>query len=325
MMFRKSGRSQPSRAKANAVKRARTVYYAPGSPMAPRGSQSPMMSLRWLLTAASFAVVLAMIGAYAVLCTMFWQNQWEMIFAPSVKITATPASVDMPFEAVSFSGGQAGPTGQSLTALTGWWVPAAPNTRYADDTVLYLHGAKGSLSDTVPQLEMLHEIGVNVLAIDYHSFGASGGLHPTEQQADTDADAAWNYLVDTRHVAEARIVAYGAGAGASFATHLAVEHPLGGLILADISPTAHDIFEQDPRARLLPLVLLAREKLDPAPALAKLRTPKLFLTLDAAEDGRQTLEDFHAAAEPKRYADLHHAPQSQTDAVLRSFLDETVR
>ncbi len=310
-------------AKKKTAKRTGTVYYAPGSPMAPRGSQTPLATLRWIAVMASFAVVLAMIGAYAVLCTMFWQNQWEMIFtvpgSAAAKISATPASVGVPFESVAFSAARPGET-----ALSGWWIPAANNARYAQDTVLYLHGARASMSGSLPELETLHRIGVNVLAIDYHGFGASAGPHPTEQQAESDTLAAWNYLAQTRRVPEARIVAFGSGAGASFAAHLAVEHPLGGLILADISPTAYDIFEQDARARLLPMVLLQREKLDPKPELEKLRTPKLFLSWRATGEA-QTQADFAAARMPKRFADLRTAPESEKEAVLRSFLDETVR
>jgi pimeloyl-ACP methyl ester carboxylesterase len=310
-------------AKKKAGKRSGSVYYAPGSPMAPRGSQAPLATLRWIAVMASFAIVLAMLGAYAVLCTMFWQNQWEMIFAvpgsAAAKITATPASVGVPFQPVAFRAAHSGET-----ALTGWWMPAASNARYAHDTILYLHGAKASMSGSLPELETLHRIGVNVLAIDYHGFGASGGPHATEQQADADTLAAWNYMVKTRRVPEARIVAFGAGAGASFAAHLAVEHPLGALILADISPTAHEIFEQDARARLLPMVVLQRERLDPEPALKKLRTPKLFLAWRAGNDA-PTARDFQAALVPKRFADLRKAQESEKEAALRSFLDETVR
>uniref|UniRef100_A0A7V5CTL7 Serine aminopeptidase S33 domain-containing protein n=1 Tax=Acidobacterium capsulatum TaxID=33075 RepID=A0A7V5CTL7_9BACT len=310
-------------AKKKSSKRPGTVYYAPGSPMAPRGSQTPLATLRWVLVMASFAVVLALLGAYAVLCTMFWQNQWEMIFAvpgsAAAKVTATPSSVGVPFETVGFRATEPGET-----ALTGWWIPAANNARYAHDTVLYLHGAKASMSGSLPELKTLHQIGVNVLIFDYHGFGASGGPHATEQQADADALAAWNYLVQTRRVPEARIVAFGSGAGASFAAHLAATHPVGALILADISPTAHEIFEQDARARLLPMVLLQREQLDPRPALKTLRTPKLFLAWKAGSDA-QTRADFEAARVPKRFADLRRSPESERDAVLRSFLDETVR
>lgn len=310
-------------AKKKSSKRPGTVYYAPGSPMAPRGTQTPLATLRWVLVMASFAVVLAMLGAYAVLCTMFWQNQWEMIFAvpgsTAAQVTATPSSLGIPFESVAFRAAHPGET-----ALTGWWIPAAKNARYAHDTILYLHGAKASMSGSLPELQTLHQIGVNILAFDYHGFGASGGPHATEQQADTDTLAAWNYLVQTRRVPEARIVVFGSGAGASFATYLAAAHPVGGLMLADISPTAREIFEQDARARLLPMVLLQREQLDPGPALNKLKTPKLFLAWKSEDDTR-TKADFAAARVPKRFVDLQQAPESEKEAVLRSFLDETVR
>lgn len=341
----------------------RTVYYAPGSKLAPRGSQPPLITMGWVLGAASFAVVLALIGVYALLCTLFWQNQWEMLFplpgAAITRITATPASVGLPFERVTFPGltGQSGQAQQQSPAqLTGWWIPAAstkPETALkaasaplaptaaptATPTVLYLHGAQQSLSSALPALVALHAAGAQVLAIDYSGYGASRGPHPTEQQAQADTLAAWQYLVSQRGISAPQIIAFGVGAGASFATALDQRHPLGGLILADIGPTARQTFEQDPRARLLPLVLLAREQLNPAPALSTLATPKLFLRWEpiaekrakssqevnpkSAETGTgNTVLDFERASGPKQLVDLHAASPELAAKTLQGFFAE---
>lgn len=337
----------------------RTVYYAPGSKLAPRGSQPPMITIGWVLGAASFAVVLALIGVYALLCTLFWQNQWEMIFplpdASITRITATPASVGLPFERVTFPG-LTDPSGQaqqqSPAQLTGWWIPAAKTTLNTapeasapttTPTVLYLHGAWQSLSSALPALVALHAAGAQVLALDYSGYGVSRGPHPTEQQAQADALAAWQYLVRQRGVSTPQIIAFGVGAGASFATALDQRHPLGGLILANIGPTARQTFEQDPRARLLPLVLLAREKLNPAPALSTLATPKLFLRWERIAENRipnkaestqdpskksdairagNTVLDFERASGPKQFLDLHKASPELAAKTLQGFFAE---
>lgn len=324
--------------------RNRTDYYAPGSKLAPRGSQPPMITMGWVLGGASFAVVLAMIGVYALLCTLFWQNQWEMIFplpgSAATRATTTPASLHLPYEQVSFSA-QTEQTEQAQPAdaaqLTAWWIPAPqPSAQAANGskqasapTVLYLHGAQQSLSSALPAIEALHAAGAQVLALDYSGFGASRGPHPSEQQTLADTLTAWQYLVDQRGIPSAQVFAFGVGAGASLATALDQQHPLAGLILANIGPTAHQIFEQDARARLLPLMLLAREKFDPAQALSTLATPKLFLRWTPIEEGKplidkslldNTLPDYQAASSPKRWLNLGKASPSAAAPAFQSFL-----
>jgi len=41
-----------------------------------------------------------------------------------------------------------------------------------------LHNGSGSLSDTLPQLQALHNLGINVFAFDYRGFGKSLNVHP---------------------------------------------------------------------------------------------------------------------------------------------------
>lgn len=261
-----------------------------------------MASFRFLFWATGTAVVLGALGAYLLMCVIFYQNQAMMIFHPSPKITITPASAGLTYQEARFD-----PATDGQAQLTGWWVPAAKNAAYGKDTILYLHGATGSLSDSVPEIKALHALGVNIFAVDYRGFGSSAVTRPTEQTADSDVLAAWNYLTGERNLPAASIVFFGEGAGATFATHLAAQQKAAGLVLAKISPTAHTIFENDPRARLLPLVLLANQKMNPAPELQKLHTPKLFLdwtTKDSSKAQSETKHDFSLATQPKQIASL---------------------
>jgi pimeloyl-ACP methyl ester carboxylesterase len=272
------------------------------------------VSPRWLLTALALTLLAAALCGYSALCLLFYQGQWQLLFHPSRNLSATPAS---PYEEIHFDVTDAG-----QPQLDGWWIPAAPESKYVTTTVLYLHDASGSLSDTVSALATLHALGVNVFAFDYRGFGRSAGAHPTEHLATEDSTAAWTYLTDTRHIPTRNVIVFGDGAGATFAAHLDAEFAPAGVILEDPIPPARQIFESDARARILPLWLLQNKALDPAAGLARSHTPLLFL--DVRGDTSRTRALFETAPYPKQYYDLRAAPPSAFPATLSRFLDEAL-
>jgi uncharacterized protein len=284
----------------------------PTPPTAKTSPAAPVtVSGRWLLTAFILSLGAALVCGYLTLCLLFWQGQWQLLYHPSRTITATPASVGLAFGDVRFD---VTDTGQPQ--LDGWWIPAAPDAA----TILYLHGASGSLSDTVPELARLHALNLNVFAIDYRGFGRSGGAHPTEHQAIADAGAAWKYLTDTRGIAARTLVVWGDGVGATFAAHLAVEFTPAGVILEDPNPPARQILLADARAHILPLFLLQNETLDPTRDLQSADVPRLFI--DRLSDTDRAHELFLASGYPKDYFDLRGASSEQVNAALRRFFDE---
>jgi pimeloyl-ACP methyl ester carboxylesterase len=261
------------------------------NPLAP---QQPLASARWLLGGVAATVGLAAVCVYITFCLLFWQGQWQLVFKPSRAITATPAAGGMKFDEISFDATETG-----ILRLNGWWVPAEPNARYAADTVLLLHNGSGSLSDTLPQLQTLHNLGINVFAFDYRGFGKSLNIHPSEASTYEDADAAWRYLTDTRHLPPSNIVFDGVGLGAAIAAEAAHRHPQApALILEDPSPPTLDSLQFDARTHILPIHLLFHDRFDPTGTLAGLRTPKLLLYSTPAEAGRY----YDVAAEPKQQA-----------------------
>lgn len=278
--------------------------------------QPPTVSARWLASALALALAAAALCGYAALCLLFYQGQWQMLFHPSRSLAATPAA---PYDDIRFDVTDAG-----LPRLDGWWIPAAPNAAWASDTLLYLHGADGSLSDSVPALARLHALGLNVFAIDYQGFGRSAGRHPTERLADDDALAAFAYLTGTRHIAPSHIVVYGDGAGSVFAALLAARCAPAAAILQDPTPPARQTFLADARARILPLSLLQKEFLDPSASLARTHVPLLFLNVHPADPSRAH-QLFLAANAPKQYDDLRSSSPSALNATLRRFLDTTLR
>jgi hypothetical protein len=283
-------------------------------PQHPSQTSPPhVISGRRLAWALLVALSAAVICAYAALCLLVYQGQWQLVLHPSAAITRTPASQGLKFDDIRFDYTETG-----SPRLDGWWVPADTDARWSASTILYLHGGDGSLSGTVDDLGTLHSVGINVFAFDYRGYGRSAGPKPREKHMREDAEAAWSYLSDTRHIAPKSIVIYGSGIGASLAADLAVKHTPAGLILDGPSEPARQLIRGDARARIVPGFLIT-ERFDPAESLQALGVPKLFLDRNGAKS--RTGELYKAGALPKEYFELG---QGAFEATLRRFLDEVL-
>jgi pimeloyl-ACP methyl ester carboxylesterase len=239
----------------------------------PLAQQQPLASVRWLLGALGAVLLLAAVCVYATFCLLFWQGQWQLVFHPSHALTATPASAGLAFDEIRFDATETG-----TLQLAGWWIPA----EQAGKTVLLLHDGDGSLSDTIPQVQALHSLGLNVFAFDYRGFGNSVNIHPSEASTYADADAAWSYLTETRHLAPSGIVFYGIGLGAAVAAETAHRHPEAfALVLESPRPPVLDTLRFDTRTRILPIRLLFHDRFDSTRILPTIRMPKLVLERDA--------------------------------------------
>jgi pimeloyl-ACP methyl ester carboxylesterase len=279
------------------------------SPLAP---QQPLASARWMLGAVGGVLLLAVVCVYITFCLLFWQGQWQLVFKPSRAIAHTPASAGLKFDEISFDATETG-----ILQLNGWWIPADPNAPYSADTLLLLHNGVGSLSDTLPQLQALHKLGINLFAFDYRGFGKSVNIHPSEASTYADADAAWRYLTETRHVSPAAMVLDGVGLGAAIAVETARRHPqTAALILEDPAPPILDSLQFDPRTRLLPIRLLFHDRFDMTRTLATLPTPKLLLNSTKGGDGHDYAVDPMQTATVTGYADPKYLES------LRSFLSK---
>jgi uncharacterized protein len=225
----------------------------------------PLAGGRWLLYAILGVVALAAVCAYLTLCLLFYQGQWQVVFHPSRAITSTPASNGVKYDDVRFDY-----TGTGVPQLAGWWIPAGDDGRFGNRTLLFLHDGRGSLSDVTTQLKTLHSLGINIFAFDYRGFGQSASTHPSEDRVYEDADAAWIYLTDIRHLDPRSIVLYGTGLGATVAAEAAIRHSESpALVLENPAPPALALIEADSRTSILPVCWLFRDRFEIGP---KLRT-----------------------------------------------------
>ena len=128
---------------------------------------------------------------------------------PGRTLEATPATVDLAFEDVSLATADG-------EQLHGWYVP----NDAAHATLLFCHGNAGNISHRLDSIRLFHELGLNVLIIDYRGYGLSSGT-ASEQGTYRDADAAWEYLVGQRHLTPGEIVIFGRSLGGAVAADLA--------------------------------------------------------------------------------------------------------
>jgi hypothetical protein len=280
---------------------------------------------RWLLKALGFILLLALACGYLTLCVLFYQGQWQLVLHPSRSKPAPAAIAGTPIVPIHF-----GIDESATPQLTGWWLPAAPNSRYPTATVLYLPSGDGSLADSDAPITLaaLHTAGINIFAFDYRGFGQSAALHPTQRRMQQDAAFAWQYLTASRHLAPTQIVLFGTGVGAALATQLAAQHPqAAALIVAAPRPDLLQFVEADPRAKLLPVRLLFHNRFEIAPLLARLPTPKLLLvnsqagpgsSHSAPNDPATTL--YRNAANPKFTLYLSPSPADNPAMLQQAFI-----
>ena len=226
----------------------------------------PNVSLRWLISAAAFVLLIALGLAWTTLCLLYWQGSWQLLYHPVSTITKTPAE---PFETIKFAATE---TGQ--TRLTGWWIPS-PN---ATQTVLYLHSASGNLGNTLDQLSALHNQGLSIFAIDYRGYGQSAPSRPSEKQLRQDAEWSLTWLTLTRQIAPKSIIVFGSELGANLAIDLAANHPeLAGVILDQPLQNPMNPVFQDSRSNLVPAQALVEDRYDLNKSAAKLTIPSLWI------------------------------------------------
>jgi pimeloyl-ACP methyl ester carboxylesterase len=269
-------KSKPPAAKPAAIKAAPTpaAKPAPRPPAVIEAAHTPRITVsgRWIALAVSAVVLAAGFCAWLVLCLLFWQGGWQLLYHPSATVTRTPAAAGLPFTPIGFASAANG-----QPQLTGWWIPADPAAQFSRYTVLDLHSQDGNLGDTVDHLAQLHAAGVNVFAFDYRGYGQSHFDHPSESRWLADATSALDYLANTRHIDPGAIVLDGSGLGADLALEVAAPHPdLAGIIVESPLEDPAAVIFSDARASLVPAHLLEHDRWEIAAAAASLRVPSLW-------------------------------------------------
>ncbi len=276
------------------------------SPQRPTPSQAPpvVVDPRWVAKAFVIIIVASLLCGYLSLCLLFYVGQWQIVLHPTRTISAQPPVPAA--ELLHFA-----PDDSAVPQLTGWWIPALSGTRYTNLTLLYLPSGEGSIAnpESTATLATLHNLGINILAVDYRGYGQSALTpHPSQQVLTQDAESAWHYLHTSRSLPETTIIPYGVGVGASLAAQLAAAHPRTPALI--LQSPVNDLLEtalRDDRTKLVPARLLFNQHFPLTTPLMTLTTPKLLLSTGTMPTAYQT------AATPRLTVDF-----SGTSATLSS-------
>lgn len=176
-------------------------------------------------------------------------------------------------------------SGEGVEQIHAWWWPA-PGGRPDAPAILYLHGARWSLTGQLFRIEELRDFGFSVLAIDYRGFGKSDGDTPTEKSVYEDAHVAWNWLAARQPDPKRRYI-YGHSLGGAVAVDLAASLSAADGAATETSAAAGLIIEssfttlEDMAKSLtypwLPVGLLLSQKFDSVSKMAKVRMPVLVV------------------------------------------------
>jgi len=191
-----------------------------------------------------------------------------------------------------------------------WWWPAASGRSDAP-AILYLHGARWSLTGQLFRIEELRDFGFSVLAIDYRGFGKSDGDTPTEQSVYEDAHAAWSWLVAQQPDPGRRFI-YGHSLGGAVAVDLAAslsqrdgpggDKPAAAGLIVESSFTTLEEMAKALTYPWLPVGLLLSQKFDSMSKMAKVKMPVLIVhgAADHFVPSRFSEALYRAAPGPKK-------------------------
>jgi uncharacterized protein len=188
-------------------------------------------------------------------------------------------------------------TASDGTKLHAWWI-FNPEAKF---TFLAFHGNASNIANREGVYEFLRDLPANVLAVEYRGYGHSEGK-PNEAGLYLDADAAYEFLANTKRVDPKSILSFGQSLGTTVATDLAAHRKVGGLVLDAPLPSASRVASK--MFWFLPgLNLLVSSQFDTISKLKKVTAPVLVVqcTRDPVlpfEFGQQV---YSAARSPKHF------------------------
>ena len=245
----------------------------------------------------------ALLVAYLGFCALLYARQTHFLFVPHTEVEMSPQDFGCQGEQVAI-----GPH-----KLDGYWLPGT-----GTQTLIYHHGNGGNVGDNAEHACRLNKFGFNVLVFDYRGYGNSKGNFPSEQAVYEDAEAAWNFATQQKHVAPRDVILYGHSLGAAAAIEMAARHPsASGLIEESGFSSVYDMANRDKVFRYFPVRLILTQHMDSIHKLPRIKMPVLII--HGARDKVIPVEMadalYAAANEPKKKLIVATAGHEDTAAM----------
>lgn len=244
------------------------------------------LSKNWLAQPAAASTVLSPLVfagglaalTYAGICLALYSYQTKLIFRPLPTFIRTPADIGLGYEDVWIPLTGAADSTPTAGKLHAWWIPAPGSQK----TLLFCHGNYGNISYNTERIRFYHSLGFSILAFDYRGYGqsltAENSPAPTESSTYADAEAAWQYLINTRQLKPNDITVYGHSMGGAIAIELATRYPqVARLIIESSFTTMKDAVDAKKMYRLFPVEQLLAHPFDSLSKVKTLKTPVLYV------------------------------------------------
>jgi len=249
------------------------------------------MKIGWVRRLKRLAMTLA-IGVVAVLLLIaaairYFENSL-IYFPPRFPQGFIPAhAFPLPVEDVWL-------TTRDNIRLNAWYLPSPGSGK----ALLWFHGNAENIGHGLGQAIFYSRLGVNVLALDYRGYGRSEGS-PNETGVYRDADAAYDYLVQVRHIQPKNIIVFGHSLGGAVAIDLASRRECGGLIVQSSFTSVRDMARRTFRIPLFEYI--PKSRFDSLAKIQQVQAPILIVhgTRDETVPFSMGQRLFTAAPEPK--------------------------
>lgn len=237
-------------------------------------------------------LLLALVGlviGYLLLIAYVYARQGAMLYFPAKEIEATPHNIGLDYQDVTLRT-------KDGVEISAWYIPA-DNAR---GFILFCHGNAGNISHRLDSIKIFHRLGLGVLIFDYRGYGKSKGS-PDEEGTYSDAEAAWDYLVNILRVKPEKIILFGRSLGSAVAVELALRRQAGAIIMESAFTSVPDLGKKF--FPLLPVSLISRYHYESISKVERVEMPKLFIHSpdDEIVPYEQGARLFERARDPKEY------------------------
>ena len=165
-----------------------------------------------------YLVCLALFVA-AMSCLYYRKIENFFIFYPDSSFDTVPADWDLNCEEVYFDT-------EDEIRLHGWFFPLKGDA----PMILFCHGNAGNISHRLENISLLLDQNLQVFIFDYRGYGKSNG-RPSEVGLYRDGLAAYDFLVNIKHMPSERIVLFGRSLGASPAIEISLKRNVRSIII----------------------------------------------------------------------------------------------
>lgn len=207
-----------------------------------------------------FLLIVALL--YTVLCILVYIFQSKFIYHPEKGYSPPPENMNIKEIMIPTSDNE---------QLHSWWMFEDSSTF----TVLFFHGNAGNISRGEKRMKLYHEMGFNVLAIDYREFGKSTGTIECENDFYTDASASYSYLVTQLKIPEEKIIIWGWSLGGAVAVDLAQQKNCRALVMESTFYSMTDMAKRS--FGFLPIKYLLKFHFNSGEKMKKVTCPVLFI------------------------------------------------